>query len=146
MSAEAKKNVVRRYIDDLINSGRWDRAGAILSANFVLHHSSSPDPIVGRDAFCRFAKKFRTSFPDLHATIEDIFTDEDTVIVRVVWSGTHLSHFDNIPPTQRAFALAGTGIYRVKEGLLVEAWAEYDPLELLSQIAGLGPEHDIPEA
>lgn len=146
MSAEAKKNLVRRYIDDLINSGRWDRAGAILGANFVLHHSSSPDPTIGRDEFCRFARKFRTSFPDLHATIEDIFTDDDTVIVRVIWSGTHLSHFESIPPTRRAFAIPGTGIYRVKEGVIVEAWAEYDPLELLAQIAGIGPKHEIPEA
>ena len=28
---KSKKNLVRRYIDDLINSGRWDRAGAILA-------------------------------------------------------------------------------------------------------------------
>ena len=101
--------------------------------------------MIGREAFCDFARKFRTKFPRLPRDNRRHFTDEDTVIVRVVWSGTHLSHFENIPPTRRAFAIAGTGIYRVKEGVIVEAWAEYDPLELLSQIAGLARD-EFPEA
>lgn len=144
--SEANKTVVRRYIDELVNADRWDLAHEILAANYVFHHSAAPDPIVGREAFREHGAKFRRSFPDLHSTIEDIFSDGDTVIVRVIWTGTHLSHFENIPPTRRAFSIGGTGIYRVRNGLLVEAWAEFDPLELLHQIAGYRFSDNLPQA
>lgn len=142
----ANKNLVRRYIDQLINFDHWEHAPSILAANFVLHHRASPDPVVGREAFREYAEKFRTSFPDLQATVEDIFTDGDTVIVRVVWTGTHLSEFEEIPPTRRSFSLAGTGIYRIADHLIVEAWAEYDPLELLHQLAGVRGTDQLPQA
>ncbi len=144
--SEAKKNLVRRYIDQLINNNRWENAPDILSANFVFHHSAAHDPIIGRDGFRRYTDKFRKSFPDLHSTIEDIFTDGDTVILRVVWSGTHLDNFEGISPTRRAFSIGGTGIYRVRDDLIIEAWAEFDPLELLHQIAGKKFDEDLPEA
>jgi predicted ester cyclase len=61
------------------------------------------------------------------------------VVVRWTNPGTHVGEFAGIPPTGRAFSIAGIDIYRVVDGRLSEHWHVVDQLAMLGQL-GLLPE------
>ena len=87
----------------------------------------------------------RTSFPDIHYTIDEAVADSDRVAVRWHWTGTHKAPFRGFPATGRAVENAGLGIFRLEDGKIVAATLETDRLGFLEQIgavpanAGRGP-------
>ena len=87
----------------------------------------------------------RTAFPDLHYTVDDLVAERDQVAVRWHWTGTHRGPFRAFPATGKAVSNTGAGIFRLKDGKIVEALLETDRLGFLQQIgavpedAGRGP-------
>jgi predicted ester cyclase len=72
--------------------------------------------------------------PDLHVTIEDIFAEDDRVVVRNTWRGTHTGLFPGLAPTGRSFAFKGIVIWRIADGKLRERWATLDQWGLIRQL------------
>ncbi|MDQ6909246.1 MAG: ester cyclase [Actinomycetota bacterium] len=82
----------------------------------------------------------RSAIPDLHSPLLDVTAEDDRVAVRFSWRGTHGGEFDGISPTGRPVNVQGSALYRVAEGRIVEAWADFDTVSLLRQLGALpGP-------
>jgi len=69
---------------------------------------------------------YRTAFPDLKATVEDIFAAGDRVALRWSFRGTHLGDWLGIPPTGNHMAATGISVYRMAGGKMVENWTNID--------------------
>jgi predicted ester cyclase len=50
---------------------------------------------------------FRTAFPDLHFTIEDMVAEGDEVVVRWSLRGTRLGNYQGHPPTGKPVSVTG---------------------------------------
>ena len=77
-----------------------------------------------------------TALPDLHVTIDDLFTSDDKVAVRITIHGTHKGDLLGLAPTGRSMTWTGIDIYRVAEGKIAEGWAERDRLGMRQQVSG----------
>jgi steroid delta-isomerase-like uncharacterized protein len=108
-------------------------------ASDVVWHEPDQE-IQGLEEARQFIDMYKTAFPDLKATVEDVIAEGDKVVTRVTIRGTHQGEVEEFgPPTGRQIELKGITISRIEGGKIVEDWDSYDNLSLLQQL-GLVPE------
>jgi predicted ester cyclase len=79
----------------------------------------------------------RNAFPDLHYTIDDLLAVGDQVAIRWHWTGTHKAPFRAFAATGKPVSNTGMGIFRLRDGKVVEAVLETDRLGFLEQIGAV---------
>ncbi len=83
---------------------------------------------------------YKTAFPDLNATVEDVIAEGDKVVTRWTIRGTHQGEIEEFgPPTGKQVEIKGITIHRIEGGKIVEEWQAYDNLSAMRQL-GLVPE------
>lgn len=88
MSTEENKATPRRFFEDVFNQGNLAIVDEMKSSSYVFHDPNSPEPVRGPEGFKQYLLMFRTAFPDLHSTIEDLVAEGEQVTVRFSFSGT----------------------------------------------------------
>lgn len=76
------------------------------------------------------ADGIRAAFPDRHNQIDEILAVDDRVVTRMTWTGNHRDALGDIEPTDAHVEHAGAALFRLKEGLIEEAWVVGDTQEL----------------
>src|SRR5918993_965610 len=102
----------------------------VMAPNYV-DHPNLPGLSPGPEGMKQALTYYRTAFPELQATLDDILADGDRVAVRWSARDTHLGDWLGIPPTGHHFTMSGITIYRIAEGKAVEGWnsIEVNPTE-----------------
>ena len=133
--SEENKDLARRSWELLENP---DILEEVYATDLVWHE---PDQdILGLEEARQFVSMYKTAFPDLNATVEDVIAEGDKVVTRVTIRGTHQGEIDEFgPPTDRQVEIKGITIHRIEGGKIVEEWERYDNLSVLQQL-GLVPE------
>jgi predicted ester cyclase len=120
--SETNKAVVRRLITEVLNGGHLE----------VVDELYAPE-LAG--AARRWITPFRTSFPDVHMEIVELFAEGDKVVGRFTCSATHLGEWLGHAPTGRRFERVDeVTIFRLREGRIVHAWSLEDTLARLRQL------------
>ena len=134
--SEENKDLARRSWDLLENPDILDK---VYVTDLVWHE---PDQdIQGLEEAKQFVSMYKTAFPDLSATVEDVIAEGDKVVTRYTLRGTHQGEIEEFgPPTGRQVEIKGITIHRVEDGKIVEEWERYDNLSVLQQL-GLAPGH-----
>jgi steroid delta-isomerase-like uncharacterized protein len=105
----------------------------------VVWHNPDQD-IQGIEEAKQFIGMYKTAFPDMSVTIEDVVAEGDKVVTRVTLRGTHQGEVEEFgPPTGKQVELKGLTMHRIEDGKIVEEWNSYDNLSLMQQL-GLVPE------
>jgi len=133
--------LIRRFYEEIFNLGHLDAADELVASDFV-DHIPSPlpgQPTQGSKAVKWFASTYRSAFPDLRVSIDDLMTADDRVITRVTWRGTHKGQLLGTDPTGKKVGIVGLDISRVSRGRLAEHWGQIDVLGMLSQLGFLPP-------
>jgi len=132
---ESKNKVtLRRLIEEVYNQGNLAVADELYTANAVRHDPATPDVPKGPAFAKQIALRYRTAFPDLRLTIEDMLFDGDKAAVRWMSTGTHQGNLEGIAPTGRNFSLGGISILRFANGKIEEEWVHWDSLGLMKQL------------
>jgi predicted ester cyclase len=76
-------------------------------------------------------------FPDLTASIEDIFSAIDKIVTRLVWRGTHTGPYGGVEATGKTVEVRDFAVWRFKDGKAVEISTMQDRFSLLKQIGHL---------
>ena len=134
MPFEDEKAAVRRFFQDVWNDARVAEAASFLAPEFVSHNTVGVS-VLGPEEYGRAVLMYRTAFPDLVTTVEDVLADGDRVAVRGTDRGTHLGAFLGYPPTGRQVTTTWIEIFRLEAGKAVEGWLETDVKRLLDQLA-----------
>lgn len=138
-STEENATLIRRFYDEIFNRGNLAAADDLVAPSFV-DHIPSPmpgQPTRGPEAVRWFASMYRSAFPDLQVSIDDLMTVDDRVITRVMWRGTQTGQLLGADPTGKQVRVSGIDIARVSRGRLIEHWGELDVLGMLSQLGFL---------
>ena len=78
---------------------------------------------------------FRASFCDLDMEIIDLVAENDTVVARLVCSGTHTGDWLGHPPTGRRFhRVPEVYFFRFTDGRISKAWGLEDTYRRLRQL------------
>jgi steroid delta-isomerase-like uncharacterized protein len=130
---DAKSRVVR-FNDEVFNGRNYDLLDELMTDDIVVHETSSPDEIKGREAFKAYLRTFHEAFSDLKATIEDQIVEDDKVVTRYSYEGTHDGEFMGMPATNRTAKISGIVVNRMEGDKVAETWASADFLGLMQQL------------
>ena len=150
MSVEEKhKALVRRFHEEAWNKGNVAAVDEFMAADYVDYPIPSGLP-PGTEGLKQTITTYRTAFPDLKATVDDIFAEGDRVAYRWSTRGTHLGEWLGIPPTGYHMAATGITVFRIAGGKVVEGWTSMDlsptdeELRWLTEGGGWPRSGDIP--
>lgn len=127
---ESRKEVVRRYIDELLVAQRWQKWDELMAK------SPSYNGIgLGREAFQATAHFLNTTFSEVTVTIEDQRVDGAWVVTRISVRGMQTGFFLNVAPRNRPVRFRAILMDRLQGGRVVEMWHEFDYWDALLQVA-----------
>ncbi len=132
--SENNKAIVRRLFAELWNNGNLSVAGELFAPNYEDHDPSTPDFGRGPDSEKKRVSLYRTAFPDLHLTIQDLIAEGESVMVRWSCRGTHKGDLNGIAATNKQFTITGISVVRVSNGKITEAFVNWDALGLMQQL------------
>jgi len=132
--SETNKTVVRRLFEEVWNKGNLPVTDELFASNYAHHDSSTPDVGRGPESEKKRATLYRTAFPDLRLTIDDIIAEGETVMARWSCRGTHKGDLSGIAPTGKQFTISGISVARFTNGKMVEGWVNWDALGLMQQL------------
>ena len=139
MLEEENKTFVRRFYEEVWGKGNLDVADELYAENFVDHNPVDPNLPPGIEGFKQIVPMFRTAFPDLQFTVEDLIADGDKVVSRLTIRATHKGEFMGILPTGKQATITAIDIVRIVDGKMVERWGEVDMFRLMQELGGIPP-------
>ena len=128
--------IVRQFVDRAFNDGKLEAADEYVAEDFVRHDPAAAD-VVGRDEYKKFIEMNRTAFPDYHESIENIITQDDTVMYRWRLRGTQEGEIMGVEPTGKEVDVTGMVEMRIEDGKITEMWGNFDALGMLEQLGAV---------
>ena len=119
MGIDQNKRLVRRYYEDVVNTGDVTRLEEFISPDYVeiynnVRHESglagARDHLIG----------VRNTYPDLHLTIEQQIAEGDWVVTVATAKGTHRGVWMGMRPTNKTVEITTVNVDRVQDGRIVE--------------------------
>ena len=139
MSVEENKALVRRCYDEVWNKGDVSVLKEIYASDCVSNFTPSIKATFrGPEEYKQAVNIFRSAFPDLHFTIEDLIAEGDKVVYHWTARGTNDGEYMGNAPTGKSVTQTGITIFRCAGGKIVEELAIWDELNGLQQM-GIAP-------
>jgi len=136
--SESSKALVRRLIEEGMNNGNERVIEELIAPNFTAHEQEEMR-MIGVDGFKELLGVYRTAFPDMRLTIEEIVAEGDKVVTWATFTGTHRGPLQSLPATGKAVKVKDVDMFRVQAGKVAEAWTNFDQWGLMKQL-GVVPE------
>ena len=135
---EANKNVYRRMVEEVVNKGNFDVIPELFHDEYV-DHVAPPGSPPGLEGVKSIFQMFRTGFPDVKFTIDQMIGEGDYVATLVHGEGTQDGEFFGTPPSGKHAIWRSVGFFRIQDGKIIEHWGIPDLLGLLIQIGVIPP-------
>jgi predicted ester cyclase len=136
MGIQENRAVVRGLVEECINPYRPDLLERFVGEGIRAHPGTpgtAPDT-EGLGQLREAVHRIRGVFPDLRIELEQLVAEDDLVSARWTATGTHSGELAGIAPTGKAVRWAGTDVYRLADGKVVEWWRNDDFVWLLHQL------------
>jgi C-1 hydroxylase len=88
----------------------------------------------GLEHYKQHLRRYYTSFPDSHETIENIIAEGDKVCIRLKGKATHKGEYCGLAPTGKKVTWEANTIFRIVKGKIAEMWGFSDELNFLKQL------------
>ena len=136
MSSEEMKAVVRRHLEEMWHAGNLEIAEEICTDNLSYNDPASSS-VISLASYVTYIEAVRKAYPDLRYIIYDMIAEGDKVMVRWGFEGTHKGMIRGIPATGRKVHFTGMSQYTFVEGLIGEAWTNWDTYGYLQQLGAI---------
>jgi len=136
MPAADNKNVIRRFVEEVLNAGQFERLPELVQEDFV-ELDPLPGQAQGRAGLGEVVRQLRVSFPDMHWVIHEMIAEGDTVCSRFTWTGTQRAAFLGVPATGKPVSVKGVVIDRLSAGTMADSRILMDTLGLMQQLGAL---------
>ncbi len=133
--SDVEEFVVSGFIKPM-DEGRVDAVETHFSESLDYYRSSGE--LAGRRDLREDIEMFHAAFPDLHADITQIMSQENKVSFLYKLAGTHEGEFEEVPPTGQEMEAKGAAIVHVEGDTISEYRIVYDNLGMLEQLGVLG--------
>jgi predicted ester cyclase len=119
LSLHEMKQFVRNHFEDFVNRKKPEVALENFSVDF-LDHDEPTGAEVGPEAAKKMMEAAYRRWPDLKVTVEDLFAEDDKVVVRNSWTATEAA-------TGQKIEFHGFVMWRFANKKIVERWASITP-------------------
>lgn len=134
---EENAALAENYWLEVYNGRAPEKVSEYLSEDFVRNnlartHENAPG---FEDDEARVAENL-ADFSDLELTVDEAIANEDSVAVRLTWTGTHSDPIApwNAPVSDETMTITVMAFYRVECGKLAEQWITFDYLSMMRQL------------
>lgn len=145
MYKEENKLLVRRFIEEIVNTGNVDKIEEFISPEYVEIHDGKAYQI-GIEGAIEHILGVRQTYPDLELTVEMQIAEGEWVATCITARGTHRGVWMGIKPTGRVVTFTGVNVNRIEDGLIVEhggAANLFGPLLEIGAIRVIGTNESI---
>jgi predicted SnoaL-like aldol condensation-catalyzing enzyme len=115
--------LVRRVVEEIWNRGMLDLADQLFTSDYVNHAGLIPDLVRGPEAIKISVVLYRTAFPELKITIDELTMKGDAVLLRWTAHGN---------ATQGM--LKGIHLSRIDGGQIAESWTQWDRASVMERL------------
>ena len=136
MSTMENKALVRRYYEEVVNTGNVAELGRFIAADYIEVYNNVRYP-VGLEGAKRHVIGGRETYPDIHLTVEQQIAEGEWVVTRVTARGTHKGLWMGMKPTGKKVEMVVVNIDRVVDGRIVEHGGAANLLEPLMAIGAI---------
>jgi steroid delta-isomerase-like uncharacterized protein len=132
----ANKTLIHRWFDEVWNEGRVETIDELLAEECAIHGlaDASGKEVRGQVEFRAFHAQFREAFPEMRVTVEDTIAEGDLVAARCSVRGKHSGDSLGFKATNSPIDFTGMSIIRVNDGKFMEAWNNFDFLQMYQQL------------
>jgi len=141
---EKNKAIIRWSFETVWNGADPAVANDFISSTAVVHGDGFVGELLGVEGSVGFGTATRTAMPDFVFTVEDLVAEEDMVLARTSYTGTHTGPMFAVPPTGLPMTSKSMFIARFSDGKIEEGWIQVDALGMLIQL-GLIPPMGAPD-
>lgn len=134
-TTDESRAVVERFQREIFQQGRMELLDEMVAEDYVVHTPTGDQ--TREEHFQKELPGFLRAFPDLELHIEDRVAEEDKVVTRFYFTGTHKGEFARVPPTGASVTVPGIVIERVEDGKVAEAWVERNDMWLMQQLGAV---------
>jgi predicted ester cyclase len=89
MPSEENKKLLNSFIEEVINKKNLNAAYDLVSEDFT-KHVPFPGQRPGREGLIFVLNSMFTGFPDMKWTVHEQIAEDEKVVTRFAWTGTHL--------------------------------------------------------
>ncbi len=136
MSIEENKRLVRRYIEEVVNTGNVDLLSEFLAPDYVEVYRNVRYPI-GIEGAKKHVLGGRETYPDIEVRIERQIAEGDWVASQITARGTHRGTWLGMKPTGKVVEFTGVNLDKVVNGRIVEHGGAANLLEPLLEIGAV---------
>jgi steroid delta-isomerase-like uncharacterized protein len=136
MSLDANKQICREYFKAfLAGDAAWMEKH--VAKTFVRHDPGLDFEVRGPEGVLQLHDALMPAFPDMKLDIEDLVAEGEKVLVRLFIRATHTGLFGAMPATGKAISVPVLDLFQIRDGVLIEHWAQLDNLGMLRQLGAL---------
>ena len=133
MPTADNKNVIRTFIEQVLNEGQLERLDELVVQDFV-ELDPLPGQSQGREGLKEVIRQMRASFPDMHWVVDEMIAEADKVCTRFTWTGTQRGPFLGVPATGRHVTVKGVVIDRLVAAMMADSRILMDTLGMMQQL------------
>ena len=133
MSTDTSRDIARRNLKEVWQQKNLNVLFEICAAD-IRYHDPASHAVEGIDAYKQYVTAVQNAFPDLSFTIHEMISVDDRVAVRWTFRGTHRGEIRGITPEGREVEFSGMSIYHLQNGVIQEAWINWDTHGYLQQL------------
>ena len=126
--------IAHRLIEEVWNGRELEVVDELLAPTFSNHDPNTPDLGTGPEAYKKLVNLYTTAFPDLRFSIEEIVSNEDTVVMCWRSSGTHNGDLMGIAPTNKKIVVGGITVNHIQNGKILDQQVSWDALGMMQQL------------
>lgn len=135
---EANKRVVRRFIEQVVNTGDVSRIADLVAPGCV-ETDGRVRVVSGVEGMAAHVRGVRAVYPDLVVAIERQVAEGEWVATVITARGTHAGEWLGMKPTNSMLEFTGVNVDRVVDGRIVEHGGAANMLGPFLEAGALAP-------
>jgi predicted ester cyclase len=136
MTIEDNQNLIRRYIEEAVNTGNVENLDEFISPDYF--ETLDPDKkTVGVEGARQHIMGVRHTFPDLHLTVEKQIAEGDWVVTCITARATHRGEWLGMKPTGKKVEIKAVNVDKIVDGKIVEHGGAANMFEALFGIGAI---------
>jgi predicted ester cyclase len=131
----ANRDVVRRYIDEVLSQGNLDRLEQLIAPGYVDSSPGADERGAGPERVRIAQRRVRALFSRIAYRVDHLIAEEDKVVARYTVRATYQPTDPTRPgPAGTEVWITGMTIFRLADGRIEETWTINDQLEMFRQL------------
>jgi predicted ester cyclase len=137
MSVEQNKETLRRTFEEVWNKGNWAVIPEVISPDY--DHGNYKGP----DGYKQLITMYRTAFPDIHVTIDQVVGEGDWLAYHFSLQGTFKGKILDVEPTGKQVKWKQMAFTQYKNGKVVTNVPFNNTISFYQQVGVAPPGYEI---